>query len=131
MKKNPKDILFGDVIDFEEILHDIGYIKEKLLLNIKLYTGMDFTIAEPVKNIISDTNYFPSSCRKLIFHKQKGSGIVIGSKIKKEGLYHPQTGGGFGDNYEDYEQAWLEVTNTKGFWVVATRMNETVLVPKD
>ncbi len=129
MKKNPKDILFGEVIDFDEILHDIGYIKEKELVDTKLYTGMDFTIVEIIDK--GDTSYKPSAYRKFIFHKQCGSGIVIGSKIKKEGLYHPQTGCSFTNNYEDYEQAYLEVTNTQGFWVIATRMNETLLIPKN
>lgn len=107
-----------------------GELAEKQLENSKLYDTDQFTIVE-AKSSISHPGfmYFPAALRKVIFKRQTGSGIIIGQTKKSEGRYVPGTGvGSYMDS--DPEPAYLEISNTYTFWVVATDMNKKVLVPK-
>jgi len=133
MKKNT----FGDKIEYEEVFVDVVYIKNKELKDVKLYDTDEFDISEPIESkksavslsLLPDRKKYKSSIRKIIFSKQKGDGIIIGQGSKREGEYHPACGGG-PPYYDDYEQAWLDVTKTYTFWIVANKMNQTILVPK-
>lgn len=121
---------FGETVKFTEIFSDVAYIAEKQLENSKLYDSDQFTIVE-AKPSISHPGfmYFPTALRKVIFKRQTGSGIIIGQTKRSEGRYVPGTGvGSYMDS--DPEPAYLEISNTYTFWVVATDMNKKVLVPK-
>lgn len=122
---------FGDRIEFTEIFHDVVYIAEKDLKYRKIYDGEEIFTVVPQKESFSRPGeyYFPAALRKVIFKRSTGSGIIVGQKNKREGFYHPGCSGS-GMDFDDYEPAYLEVTGTYTFWVVATGLNQTVLVPK-
>jgi len=124
-------VKFGDRIDFTEVFHDVVYIAEKDLKHRKIYDGEEIFTIVPEKESFSRPGeyYFPPALRKVIFKRQVGSGIVIGQKNKREGFYHPGGHGGM-MHPDDYDPPYLEITGTYTFWVVATGLNETVLVPK-
>jgi len=128
---------FGDIIKYDDRFYDVIYINNKELIDSKLYNTDKFDKTEPIKpltekgklGLLSDKKKYPPSIRKIIFYKESGEGIVIGQRSKREGKYHPACGGG-PPYYDDYEQAWLDVTKSYTFWVVTTEMNRTILVPK-
>lgn len=133
-----KKLKFGDRIDFDERFVDIVYINNKNYYDIKLYTDVDYDNLNIVKTTEmkkdgllheKEKTIYPASYRKLIFEKNNGSGIIIGQTIKKEGYYSP-TCRPSAPYYDDYEPASLDVKKTYTFWIVATKMNEKVLVPK-
>lgn len=129
IKKITDNILFGDTIMFDEVFLTVEYINDFDLIDTKLYDTDTFKVSEPKRNILHDCNIYPRSVRKLIFSKKNGNGIVIGEKVLREGFYNPGCRSS-GFNYEDYEQAYLEVSRQYSFWVVATSMNTTTLIPK-
>lgn len=117
---------------FDEIFAEAAYISNADLKDVKLYTSDKYDIVEP--KISAREGYFqkvfPSAYRKLIFKKQYGTGIIIGQTKKSEGKYYPGSIPGYFGDPGDYEQAYTAVETTYTFWVVATGMNKTVLVPK-
>jgi hypothetical protein len=65
---------------------------------------------------------YPTSLRKIIYKKIEDAGVIIGQTTRYEGIYYPG----------DYEEpSYIQRTITCCFWIVATGMNKTVLVPKD
>jgi len=121
---------FGDRIEFTEIFHDVVYIAEEDFKYRKIYDGEEIFTIVPQKESVSRPGelYFPPALRKVIFKRKAGSGIIIGQKNKREGFYNP---GGRPMRYpDDYEPPYLDITGTYTFWVVATGLNQTVLVPK-
>ena len=117
-------------IEYTEFLCDMVYVKDKSLLDKKLYSDDTFEISEAKTDLLSNHKKFPPSIRKAVFNKEIGKGIIIGQKVKKEGHYSPTVGGSSVWGYEDYEPAYLAVTKTIKLWVVATDMNRTILVEK-
>ena len=72
---------------------------------------------------------YPAGYRKLVFTKESGNGIIVGQTMKREGYYWP----GYGPsapNWDDSEPPVFDAKKTYTFWIVATKMNEKVLVPK-
>lgn len=129
--KLPKKIEFGDRIEFTEVFHRIVYIVEKDLNYRKIYDKKESFTEVPQKESFMRPGkyYYPAALRKVIFKRKTGSGIVIGQKNKREGFYRPGCLPS-GPDFDSYEPPYLEITGTYTFWVVATSLNETVLVPK-
>lgn len=129
---------FGDRIEFNEVFHDVVYIKEKELEKIKLYDTdeSDFTIVphEERKDLLSRETYlvFRRALRKVLFRREHGEGIIIGQTKRMEGYYEPgYQPTGFFDDPTDYEAPYLGITHVYPMWIVATAMNKTVMVPKN
>lgn len=126
---------FGKKIKYQEILSRVAYISLKSeLIDQKLYESMEFPEVE-VKtkpSLEGPRKQYPYSYRKLVFDEELGEGIIIGQTKRMEGQYNPSIGSSFnGDGMSEAEAAYLEVKNTYAFWVVATEMNRTVLIPKE
>jgi hypothetical protein len=118
---------FGKTIEFNERFHAVIYIKNKELIQTKLYL--------PVT--VDDADYFPhknipfSKCiRKLTFNMESGKGIIIGQTTKHEGEYFPAIGRDHYFEDDESEQAYLKISKVYSFWKVATKMNEILLIPK-
>jgi len=128
-----KKIKFGDTIVFDEVFSDVIYItpKNAELYNVKLYEGK-FTLvkSKQIDGLWHEKVKYPAGYRKLIFGELNGSGIVIGQTMKKEGIYWPGHGSSAPD-WDDAEPPMFDTKKTYTFWVVATNMNHTVLVPKE
>ena len=129
-----KKIKFGDTVVFNEVFSDVIYItpKNAELYNVKLYEGkFDVKKSVPINDgLWHEKVKYPAGYRKLIFRKFQGSGIVIGQTMKKEGIYWP----GYGPSAPDWdngEPPMFDIKKVYTFWVVATNMNQKVLVPKE
>ena len=118
---------FGKEIEFNERFHSVIYIKNKELLQTKLYIPVIADNADyfPNKNIP-----FTKCVRKLTFNMESGKGIIIGQTTKHEGEYFPKTLSGTYFYDDGFEQAYLKITKVYSFWKVATKMNEILLIPK-
>lgn len=110
--------LFGITVAFVEILHHMEYANEKI--QDKLYVD---TFDK------SKISGFSRSWKKAIFERKEGAGILIGQTYRDEGIYYPPCGGH--EYGEDNEPGALAISKRIPFWVVATGVNKTVLVPKD
>ena len=129
-----KKIKFGDTIVFDEIFSDVMYItpKNAELYNVKLYEDK-FTLVKSVPindGLWHEKVKYPAGYRKVIFSELHGSGIVIGQTMKKEGYYWPGYGPSAPD-WDDVEPPLFDSKKTYTFWIVATNMNQKVLVPKE
>jgi len=116
-------------IEYTEFLCDMVYVKDKPLLDKKLYSDDTFEVSAAKTDLLSNHKKFLPSIRKAVFYKETGKGIIIGQKVKKEGHYYPTVSRSYPE--DDYEPAYLAVTKTIKLWVVATDMNRTILVEKD
>jgi hypothetical protein len=136
-----KKTKFGNVIKYKEVFDQVMYIdqmhlvKEKLYDNEKYYTKTDPYRSDPqnLHNLSSKSEKpkYYHSLRKIIFRREEGEGIIIGQTIKKEGEYTPGYKGGWnGDCVTEDEPPYIDFTRVYSFWIVATGINQQVLVPK-
>ena len=132
---NMKKLKFGDRINFDEIFYDVLYITNKEYYDTKLYdisiNPDSLNITKPYKDglLHEKVKKYPAGYRKLVFTKESGNGIIVGQTMKREGYYWP----GYGPsapNWDDSEPPVFDAKKTYTFWIVATKMNEKVLVPK-
>lgn len=102
--------LFGTTVAFDEILQCIKYTKERT-------DGKKY-----VEDIDILTNSVCNHYRKCFHSRKHGTGILIGQTYRDEGQYWS------GDTDSP---GYLTISKRIPFWVVATGVNKTVLVPKD
>jgi hypothetical protein len=132
-------IKFGHIINFKHILSGVNYvitrnnpdIVNEVIIIKEDSDFLKYKLAEPIRRGFLDEIKYPSSFRKLFFREEEGTGIVIGQTTRAEGYYFPGCSPTFGEDYSDSEPPYLKSTKTFTFWVVATGMNQTVLVPKN
>ena len=122
-----KESNFLKEIEYNEYLSDMVYLVDKKLIDEKIHFPNTYQVVEGHYDL-GDTLKWPSCIRKGVFVEEKGKGVIIGQCSRREGIYHPYIPAGTWG--EDYEPAWLEVKRTLKLWVVATKMNRTVLVEK-
>ena len=127
---NKEPLKFGDKVEFTEVFHGAVYIKEDFSTCRLYYPEARFTVVEPRESTLSIDGgvWFPSAFRKVLFEKKNGSGIIIGQTTRKEGWYQS---GGRQRSPEDWEPPCLDIQKSYPFWVVATSLGKTELVPKD
>jgi hypothetical protein len=122
---------FGIEIRFGEVLHDTIYFQNKI--ENKLYAPVDDSLKEAeIKQGEDYQNIYQHSFRKIIFNKLEKPeiGIIIGQTTRDEGEYNPGYKGSWPDGGES-EPAYLKLIKRYSFWIVATSLNVTKLVPKD
>ena len=122
---------FGKRISYKEILSRVVYIENKSeCIDIKLTEDSKFQEVVAVNDNWNERTKWPQAYRKLVFDEEYGEGIIIGQTKRSEGKYYPSHPASPPD-YDDAEPAVLEIKKTYTFWVVATEMNRTILVPKE
>jgi hypothetical protein len=129
---------FGDSIEFDEIFLEMVYTNGKENQGTKLYSTSEYTTVETKEEYDwGQKKYrtkYPGSTKRCVFHKLDApmTGIIIGQTKKSEGEYSPFIPSESTPNgvYEA-EPASLDVSKVYTFWVVATSMNSTQLVPKN